>query len=91
MWDSLMEPSEEGKEGYENWLKEKQTNRVLEMISDRGTIDLIQASKYLGKSPEDTKKFLEELEDKKLIKRKIGDFYQLDFEGYQRVRRERSK
>lgn len=74
-------------EGYKLWIAmEREKDEVLKLISERGTIDVMQASDFLRKSVDDTKPLLERLEKEGLIQRKIGSFYQLTYKGYKRVR-----
>jgi len=79
--------SENENEGYKIWLaKERQKDELLKLISMRGTIDVTQASDFLKKSLDDTNSLMEELEKKDLIQMKVGNYYQLTYRGYKRVR-----
>lgn len=71
---------------FEIWKRENEKDRVLELISDKGTIDLNQVSGFLGKPLEETETIVAQLEKEKLIKSEIGGFYHLTFDGYKRVR-----
>ena len=76
---------------YEFWKKEHEKDRVLELISDKNTVDLSQVSDYLQKSSEETELIITELEYEGLVKIGIGTFYLLTYEGYKRVRLARAK
>jgi Mn-dependent DtxR family transcriptional regulator len=78
--------SKQEKEQYQLWLRENEKNRVLELISERNTIDVSQISDYLKKSPDETAEIIKELEQEKLIISDVGTYYHLTYEGYKRTR-----
>ena len=76
---------------FNSWKEEREKDRVLSLIEERGTLDILQISDSLGKSPEDTKIIVQKLQEQNLIQSKAGNIYQLTFEGYKRARNLRSQ
>jgi Mn-dependent DtxR family transcriptional regulator len=76
---------------FNSWKEEREKDRVLALIEERGTLDILQISDSLGKSPEDTRKTIQKLQEQNLVQSKAGNIYQLTFEGYKRARMLRSQ
>ena len=76
---------------FTSWKEEREKDRVLSLIEERGTLDILQISDSLGKTPEDTKIIVQKLQEQNLVQSKAGNIYQLTFEGYKRARMLRSQ
>jgi Mn-dependent DtxR family transcriptional regulator len=75
---------------FNSWKEQKEKDRVLSLIEERGTMDILQISDSLGKSPADSTIIVKKLQEQNLIQSKAGNIYQLTFEGYKRARMLRS-
>lgn len=64
----------------------QQETRLLNLLSDKGTLDVSQVSDILDKPLEDIKPIIARLEKQKLIKSEVGNYYHLTFEGERQVR-----
>ena len=78
---------------FEVWKQEKEKDRIIDLISMKGTLDISQVSDILNKPIDEIKPLLTQLENAKLIKSDIGNYYHLTFEGQEllRCRKERSR
>jgi predicted ArsR family transcriptional regulator len=61
---------------------EGETEKILALIGKSGTLDVTEISEVLGKSVNDAKKIMDQLESDELVQRKIGNYYQLSYKGY---------
>jgi Mn-dependent DtxR family transcriptional regulator len=64
---------------------EDETQKILVLINQNGTLDVMKISELLSKSVNDAKKIMDKLESEELVQRKIGNYYQLTFKGYKWV------
>lgn len=80
-------------EEFNIWKKEREKERVLDLIDKKGTIDVSQVSDILDKPMSEIEPIVVQLTDEKLIKSDIGNYYHLTFEGEKRIRfiRERER
>lgn len=74
------------KDEYEAWKREREKERVLDLINKKGTLDVSQVSDILDKPTKEIEPIVAQLTDEKLIKSEIGNYYHLTFEGERRIR-----